>query len=317
MKNYIWVMSIAALIIAGCGQEQNGKKDATGIQAYSLFDKPFHTMKDSPAAKAKKDSNLAVAKANFDRDPDDEENIIWLGRRIAYFTRYKEAIDVFTEGINKHPESAKLLRHRGHRYISIREFDKAIADLERAASLIKGTPDEVEQDGAPNKYNIPTSTLHFNIWYHLGLAHYLKADFESALRSFTACLAVSKNNDALVATSDWLYMINRRLEDKAAAARVLENITEGMKILENGAYYDRLLLYKGLKTPESILNFETDDALALATYGYGIGNWYLYNGEQKKAIAVFKKVVAGKYWPAFGFIAAEAELKALNSPPSR
>ena len=63
-----------------------------------------------------------------------------------------------------------MYRHRGHRYVSIREFDRAIADLEYAATLIEGTEDEIEPDGMPNAMNIPVSSLHSNIWYHLGLA---------------------------------------------------------------------------------------------------------------------------------------------------
>jgi hypothetical protein len=55
-----------------------------------------------------------------------------------------------------------------------------------------------------------------------------------------------------------------------------------------------------------------DDAyLALATQGYGVGNWYLYNGDEKRAMDIFNKVVEGNYFSAFGFIAAEAELHRL------
>ena len=61
-----------------------------------------------------------------------------------------------------------MYRHRGHRYITVAQFDRAIADFEKAVALIKGTPDEIEPDGAPNPTGKPRSTLHFNIWYHLG-----------------------------------------------------------------------------------------------------------------------------------------------------
>ncbi len=77
-----------------------------------------------------------------------------------------------------------MYRHRGHRYITLREFDKAIADFNKAVELIEGTDDIVEPDGAPNAAGIPTSTLHTNIWYHLGLAHYLKGDFAAALLAY-------------------------------------------------------------------------------------------------------------------------------------
>ena len=51
--------------------------------------------------------------------------------------------------------------------------------------------------------------------------------------------------------------------------------------------------------------------------GYGVGNWYLYNCRPEEAAAVFKRVVEGPCWPAFGFIAAEVELAHRREPGSR
>jgi hypothetical protein len=49
-----------------------------------------------------------------------EENFIWLGRRYAYLGDYTTAISTFSRGLAKYPQSYKLLRHRGHRYITTR-----------------------------------------------------------------------------------------------------------------------------------------------------------------------------------------------------
>ena len=51
--------------------------------------------------------------------------------------------------------------------------------------------------------------------------------------------------------------------------------------------------------------------LEIATVGYGLGNWHFYNGDRARAEEYFRRIVAGKYWPAFGFIASEAELARL------
>jgi tetratricopeptide (TPR) repeat protein len=80
-----------------------------------------------------------------------EDNYIWMGRRLAYLNRHNDAIAEFTEGLRQYPDSYKLLRHRGHRWITLRRFDLAVDDLNRAASLIEGVPDEVEPDGMPNR----------------------------------------------------------------------------------------------------------------------------------------------------------------------
>src|SRR5690606_6283980 len=127
------------------------------------------------------------------------------------------------------------------------------ADLEKAAALIAGRPDEVEPDGAPNAAGIPRTTLHFNVWYHLGLVHFLQGQYDQALDAYTKCLAVSKNDDALVATSDWRWMTLMRLGRKDEAAKVLTRITPQMEILENASYHRRLLMYKGEVRPEALL----------------------------------------------------------------
>jgi tetratricopeptide (TPR) repeat protein len=279
-------------------------------EATSLFGKPLVSVPPTGDTKARLEADLAKAQADYDRDPSSADAAIWLGRRLAYLGRFRDAIDVYTRGIAKHPGEARLYRHRGHRYITIRKFDLAIADLRKASQLEAGKPDRIEPDGAPNKQGIPRSTLQSNIWYHLGLAQYLTGDFRSALASYREGMKVSKvNDDMLVATSDWLYMTLRRLKRDAEARQVLEPITEQMEILENGAYHARLLMYKGLRTPESVLNLNTADDIQVATQGYGVGNWYLVNGDKAKAKEIYDRVVAGKAWPAFGFIAAEADLK--------
>ncbi len=282
-------------------------------EAYSLLGQPLFAVALPTDGKAKLDSNLALAQADYEKNPNDPERIIWLGRRLAYLWRYREAIEVYSKGIELHPDYFKLYRHRGHRYITIREFDKAIADLEKAVMLIQNVPDEIEPDGAPNKFNIPTSTSHSNIWYHLGLAYYLKGDFENALRCYLECMAFSRaNNDMLCATSDWLYMTYRRLGKMEEAKKVLEPIHEKMNILENHAYHKRLLMYKGMVAPDSLLNTSNASDLDIATQGYGVGNWHFYNGRIEIAWEIFKSLSKGKYWAAFGYIAAEADLKKMK-----
>ncbi len=127
----------------------------------------------------------------------------------------------------------------------MRDFARAIADFERAALLIEGKPDQVERDGLPNSAGIPTSTLHTNTWYHLGMARFLTGDFAAAETAFHQCLAASDNNDMQVATLDWLYMTLCRLERNQEADKLIQHVTADLKILENQAYHRRLLLYRG------------------------------------------------------------------------
>lgn len=86
-------------------------------------------------------------------DQQNPDKLIWYGRWAAYSGDYKSAIQIFTKGIEQFPADARMYRHRGHRYITIRQFDKAIADLAYALTLVTGKPDEVEPDGQPNAQN--------------------------------------------------------------------------------------------------------------------------------------------------------------------
>ncbi|GJQ20014.1 MAG: hypothetical protein HBSIN02_03690 [Bacteroidia bacterium] len=276
-------------------------------EAFSLLGEPLYR-KDLGAQKAKLEAEYAEAKAAYDADPTAVENILWLGRRAAYIWKYREAIELFSQAIELAPTDARLYRHRGHRSITLRQFDKAIRDLLHASRLVEGIEDTIEPDGQPNEKNIPTSTLKTNIWYHLGLAYYLKGEFDKAARAYRECLRYSTNDDMLVAASDWLYMSLRRAGRPGEAESVLENIRPEMNIIENFSYHRRLLMYKGIIPPDSLLKETGASELDLATQGYGVANWYLVNGQTEQAMRLFRKILKGSYWPAFGYIAAEAEV---------
>jgi tetratricopeptide (TPR) repeat protein len=280
-------------------------------EATSLSGKPL-MIPATIANRQKLDADLAQAEKTLAANPKDAEAIIWAGRRLGYLWRYNDAIAMFSRGIALHPDNAKLYRHRGHRYITVRQFAAAQRDFERAAQLIKGTPDEIEPDGAPNPAGQPRSTLQFNIWYHLALSHYLQGNYPNAYDAWGECMKVSKNDDSIVATSDWMWMTLMRMNRKGDAAKVLERIQPKMDILENQAYHRRLLMYKGLEKPEALLDTATPDPTQIATQGYGVANYYFVTGNTARARDVFEKITSGAGWNAFGFIAAEADLQRMK-----
>lgn len=258
------------------------------------------------------EANLNEAKANFEADPS-EMNTIWLGRRYAYLSDYLKAIEVFTEGLKKYPNSFKLYRHRGHRYISLRQFDNAIADYKKAYELMPKGSMEIEPDGAPNKLNIPLSNTQFNILYHYALAHYLKGEFDLAEPIYKECMEYSDNPDLKVATMDWLYMTLKRQEKDEEAAELLQTLDTDWEIIENDSYMKRLQMYRGEVAMEELFKTNNDDvALSLATQGYGVANWHLYHADIKKFIEILNQVLDGTSWAAFGYIAAEADMARLR-----
>ncbi|MBF8248941.1 MAG: hypothetical protein HW374_1741, partial [Bacteroidetes bacterium] len=62
---------------------------------------------------------------------------------------------------------------------------------------------------------------------------------------------------------------------------------------------------------DSLLNTQDATDLDIETQGYGVANWYFYTGQKEKALELFQKVIGGAYWAAFGYIAAEADLKRI------
>ena len=260
-------------------------------------------------------AQLAEAKAAYAKEAS-ADNLIWVGRRTAYLGRYKEAIFIFSRGIVAYPKDARFYRHRGHRLLTLRCFAGAASDFEKGLELTAGKPDEIEPDGLPNARNIPTSTLQFNLWYHLGLARYLQGDFEGAVAAYRRCMNVSKNPDTVVATTHWLYMALQRAGRTGEAGMVLGAVPDDIEVIEDHDYLKLLHLYLGKIAPEDMetaLGKDAAGGLSDASLGYGLANWHLYNGRAEEAEKLFRRIVAGDQWSSFGYIAAEAELARLAS----
>ncbi len=317
MKQLFYIL-LFSFGFTACSHTPDGADTAAvaSTEVQSLTGHLLVPPKEPAAVLAKKDSLLTIARNQYEENPNHLDHIIWLGRRTAYLWRYQAAIEIFTKGLVRFPDAPELYRHRGHRYLSMRKFDQAIADFEKAGQLAAGRSLEIEPDGLPNRLNTPLSNLHFNIYYHLGLAHYLKGDFAKAKAAYKTCLEWSVNPDLKVATADWLYMTCRRLGETEQADSLLATIPANLELIENDGYFNRILLYKGLKKPEDLLDFsetELDNQLNLVTQGYGVGNWFLCNGDTARAFDIFNKILETDYWSAFGYIAAEAEVFSRRS----
>jgi len=255
--------------------------------------------------------DLAAAQVAYDRAPQDRDALIWLGRRIAYTGAYQRAIDLYTLGLERHPDSPFVLRHRGHRYLSIRDTKRARADLERAWTLVRGQPDLVEPDGQPNARGILTSTLHSNIRYHLALAYFLDGDFALAAPIWAEDARVAANLDQRVAATYWWVLSLAYLGRRAEVAALLAPIDPSWEIIENGSYHRLLLYMKGALSEDRLLTAGAD-ALERQTVGNGVGQWHAANGRTAEARAAWQRVLAGNPAPSFGVLAAERGLARLR-----
>jgi len=233
---------------------------------------------------------------------------VWAGRQLGYLGRYRAAVDHFSLALELFGDNAELLRHRGHRYITLRQFAAAQADLARAWQLVAEGPDRVEPDGLPNEAGIPRSTLKTNVLYHLALACYLQGDFAGAARAWGHCLAISPNDDMRIAAACWLANALRRDGRKEEAARAIAFIRPQMDIIENDSYHRLLLHYRGELDADGVRGEVVAGTVDSPTVAYGLAQELLHRGEGAAARAALEGVTSGEVWAAFGFIAAEADL---------
>lgn len=229
---------------------------------------------------------IARAESALASDPRNIEKIIALGVAQSGVRQYREAIETFTRGLKIAPNNALLYRWRGHRYLSTRQFDRAMNDLTRGARL--------------------DSTI-YGIWYHLGIVRFARRDFPGAADAFSRALPMAPDSGERSGSTDWLWMSLARAGRTADAQALLERHPDVPPA--GNAYTQRLRLYRGEVSPDSVVTPADTSDIQVATLSYGIGNWYLVRGDAAKAHQWFERSVASGGWPAFGFIISEVELR--------
>ena len=281
-------------------------------EAISLLGDSLRRPPLAPAARARMEAQLDSARAAYAASPRSAEALVWVARRLGYLGRFREAIDLLSRGAAEHPDDPWIYRHRGHRYLTVRDLPRAVADLERAARLTRGQPDVVEPDGQPNARNQPIGTLQSNTYYHLALGHYLQGDWTRALAATTEGMRLASNPDRLVSQLHWHYLTLRRLGRHDEARRALAPVRRDLDVFENQNYHRLTLFYKGELPADSVLAPGAPIATSgEAAVAYGVGAWQLAEGRRDEAAATFRRIVASGQWPSFGYLAAEAELKRL------
>ena len=296
---YISLIIITPILIS-CSFNQKTNNDHLLLQTTETITLLGDTLISPIIKEGKSLDEFKSAQKIYFNNEDNSESLIWYGRRAAYLGYYQKSIDLYSEGIKKYPDDARFYRHRGHRYISTRQYDKAIKDFRKAIGLIDEKVDQIEPDGLPNKKNIPLTTLNGNIWYHIGLAYYLTNDMNNALKAFSNRSVSHKYDDNIVSSAHWLYMINRRLGDIEGADRIIDKVNSEMDIIENMSYHQSCLFYKGeLKESQIVI-----DDVAL----YSLANWYMYEkNDTINAKKYYQKLLKNGNPYSFAFIAGESD----------
>ena len=234
---------------------------------------------------------IARAQAALDADPRNIQRFIALGVAQSGARQFREAIATFTRGLAIAPNDPMLYRWRGHRYISVREFDKAQADLTRGYEL---------------------DSTNYGILFHLGVLRFIQGNFSAAATLFTKAQPLAPDGGERAGSTDWLWMSLARAGRTAEATAMLARRPDTLPAPPGYAYVQRLRLYRGEITRDQLLTPADTADVQIATLSYGLGNWLMVRGDTAGAKAAFQRAVASGGWPGFGFIVSEAELQRMS-----
>ena len=251
------------------------------IKEYEVASRKRSTLEFSEAVQ-EVDKKLAT-------DPDCPD--LWMERGLALSKQYlfRAAADAYSRAISLDPFKGIYYRHRAHRFISCYRFEDACADFTIASRLIP---------------------LNWDVWYHLGLSHFLLGAYEKAEKAYRRCYELNEDVELLIAISNWFWITLQRLGKKAEADAVLDKITLNLDPGENTAYYNLLKMYKKVLKPEELLALAINDTDYI-TMGFGIANYYAHTGDRQKSDEIIDETLkrgdsSGVYF-AFGYITAMVE----------
>lgn len=236
----------------------------------------------------------AVARAEkaLAADPKNPDLIIALGVAQSGVRQFREAIQTFTKGMAVAPNNVLMYRWRGHRYLSVRELDKAYADLTRGFAM--------------------DSTV-YGVLYHLGVVRFARGEFNEAADAFGRAIKRAPEPGELAGSTDWLWMSLMRAGRAREAKAMLDSHPD--TVPAGNAYTTRIKLYRGEIGPSAVFTPADTSDIQVATLNFGVGNWYAVKGDTATARKYFEKSVASGGWPAFAFIMSEIELKRLPAHP--
>lgn len=245
---------------------------ASAVRFRNIWVVPLADAPTPPAANDARDTPALIARAGAE----------------VTARQFNAARATYSRGLALDPNNALLLRWRGHRSLSVRDFAQADADLTLGARL------------DPSIYGI---------WYHLGVLRFAQGEFNAAAEAFRRAQPIAPDAGELAGSTDWLWMSLMRAGRADEATRMLAARPDSLEI--NNAYRTRLKLYRGEITPEQVFTAADTADTQQATLSYGLGNYFLVRGDTAQARLWFERAIWSGGWPAFGAIQAEAELNRL------
>lgn len=294
-------LALALLLMAAPASAAVPGADA-GNCATSLIGTALTVPKFSAKTQKMLDEDIAIAAAALRIAPDREDSHIWYGRRLDYAGRICDAVDAFSAGLKQFPDSYKLYRFRARDLTRARRFNEALADYEKALTLMGDTPDSFEPDGMPNPIGLTISTYRGNIVYYHAQTSFATGDYPTMIAGMARSLELSADfarNDMRVPTAYWTYLAYRKMGQHDKARVAIDAIEPGLKLIENFTYYQAVQIMQGRLKPADVAG--TNDS----TIKFAIAMERRFAGDEAGARALLTEIVRENpqgHWPS------EAEL---------
>lgn len=279
-------------------------------EAYSKTHTPtgrkFSETRYNENTQARLEKDLVIAKAVMKTAPERASSYEWLGRRYGYLGRLPEAIEVFSDGLKKFPDSYKLYRYRGRHLARNYQWDQAISDYRSALEILKNEPDTYEPNGIANALDLTISTFKQNIPYYLGQTSMATGDYETVLNGMDEAINVPVRfayMEELIPVTLWKYLALRKLGRDDEAEDELKKVPDEYDLIENDQYHRAVNYLKGNYTREEFLK------IADVIGKYTVAMKDMFEGDIESARLLFNETTDSG---PMGFWPSEAELLMLD-----
>ena len=303
----VFVILFSFFNVACYGQAHDDVVKAAYAMTHTPSGRVFKETVYAPATQARLEKDLEIAIATMEIAPDREDSYAWLGRRYGYLGKLPQAIEVFSEGLKKFPNSYKLYRYRGRHLARNYQWDQAISDYKIARDLLKDEPDSYEPNGIANGLDLTISTFKQNIPYYLGQTSMATGDYDMVLEGMNEAISVPVKfayMEELIPVTLWKYLALRKLGRHDEAEAELKKIPDEYDLIENDQYHRAVNYLKGLYTRDEFLK------IADVIGKYTIAMKDHFDGDNENAVKLWNETADSGprgFWPS------EAELMMISN----